>query len=76
VDKPVASTPRERLRALYERLTTLTRTLDPAQNAESAPASDRLPASIGRYAITRKLVRAEWASSTPRTTSGWIGPSR
>jgi len=49
------NTDRGRLRAIYERLTTLTPGPDQSPNPSSARVGERLPSRIGRYAVTRKL---------------------
>src|SRR5438034_8396267 len=55
-NKLVDNTPRGRLRALYEWLTgAAAPSPHIAPNVASAPASEGLPARIGRYAIARKL---------------------
>ncbi len=54
-DKPADSTPRGRLRALYDWLTGATPSPDSPSSFASAPIQEGLPARIGHYAIARKV---------------------
>ena len=54
-EKPVDSTPRGRLRALYDWVTGATPSPDPSRKLAITPPPEGVPARIGRYAITRKL---------------------